>query len=298
MLKIKIYILLLAFCSLQGLFSQDLLNLLEAESTSSGYVPATFKMTRIGFGHSTEVRPKNVLEVFVANRFWNLPTDRSQSFVSDRMSSRIALEYSISDRLTYGIGATTFDGLFDSFLKYRVALQQKGGEGWPVTITLFQNASYDSSGIPNDQVADDFSDRLSFTSQILISKRFNKNFSFQLSPTLVNRSLGLAAEDPNTFFALGGGGRYKLGAHLSFVSEYYYLFNDLNSSETFNPISFGVNWELGDLMLQFMLTNSFFMVEDAFITRTRNNFNFRNPNLNFGFNATYVIHLKKKLKND
>jgi hypothetical protein len=296
MLKIKVGILFLAFCSSQSLFSQDLLNLLDAESTNDGYVPATFKMTRIGFGHSTEVRPKNVLEVFVANRFWNLPTESSQSFVADRISSRIALEYSISDRLTYGVGATTFDGLFDSFLKYRLAVQRGGDKGLPVTVTLLQNASYDSSAIPNNLIADDLSDRLSFTSQILISKRFNKNFSFQLSPTLVNRSLGLTADDPNTFFALGAGGRYKLGAHLSFVSEYYYLLNEVKSTETFNPISFGVNWELGDLMLQFMLTNSFFMVEDAFITRTRNNFNFRNPNLNFGFNATYVIHLKKKLK--
>ena len=295
MSKINIGILLVVFCGLQNMHGQDLLSILDNESQDNQYVPATFKMTRIAFGHSTEVRPRNVLEVFVANRFWNLPSEQSQSFIADRMSTRFALEYSLSDRLTFGVGTTTFDGLFDSFLKYRVALQQKG-DGWPFTVTLFQNASYDSSPIANQAIADDFSDRLSFTSQILVSRRFSKNFSLQLSPTLVNRTLGLTNEDPELIFAVGAGARYKLGAHLSVVSEYYHVFNTLESAQTFAPVAFGVNWELGDLMLQFMLTNSFFMVEDSFITRTRNNFNFRNPNLNFGFNATYVIHFKNKLK--
>ena len=297
MSKISVAFLVWALGACINTYAQDLLSILDGETKDTKYVPATFKMTRIAFGHSTEVRPKNVLEVFVANRFWDLPRDRSQSFVADRMSSRIALEYAISDRLTFGAGATTFDGLFDGFLKYRLALQKPSGEGWPVTITLFQNSSYDSSAIPNNTVADDYSDRLSFTSQILISKRFSKNFSLQLSPTLVNRTLGLSDEDPTSIFALGFGARYKLGGHVSVVSEYYARFNELESIETFSPVAFGVNWELGDIMLQFMLTNSFFMVEDSFITRTRNNFNFRSPNLNFGFNATYVIHFNNKLKN-
>ncbi len=296
MKKSNLILLVLALLCSQGICSQDLLNLLDGQQENDvQYAPSAFMMTRIAFGHSTEVRPKNVLEIFVANRFWNTPAERSQSFVADRMSSRIALEYALSDRLTFGAGATTFDGLFDSYLKYRVAIQRP--DGWPFTMTLFQNASYDSSPIADQTISDDFSDRLSFTSQLLLSKRVSKNFSFQLSPTLVNRSLGLIDTDPTTFFVLGVGARYKLGPHVSFVSEYYHLFNDVDSTTTYNPIAFGVNWELGDLMLQFMLTNSWFMVEDSFITRTPNNFNFRNPNLNFGFNATYVIHFKNKLKN-
>lgn len=296
MLKTRLVLSLLTLWAIQNLNSQDLLSILDGETTDSNYVPSTFKMTRIAFGHSTEVRPKNVMEVFVANRFWNLPLEQSQSFIADRMSTRFALEYSFSDRFTYGIGATTFDGLFDSFFKYRIATQ-KSNDGWPFTITLFQNVSYDSSPIANTAILDDFSDRVSFTSQVLLSKRFSKNFSFQVSPTLVNRGLELSPEDPELIFSIGAGARYKLGSHLSIVSEYYHVFNEIESTQTFAPVAFGVNWELGDIMLQFMLTNSFFMVEDAFITRTRNNFNFRNPNLNFGFNATYIIHFKNKLKN-
>ncbi|MEM7382600.1 MAG: DUF5777 family beta-barrel protein, partial [Bacteroidota bacterium] len=87
------------------------------------------------------------------------------------------------------------------------------------------------------------------------------------------------------------------GGHVSVVSEYYYTTNPIESFDTYGPFALGVNWELGDVMLQFMLTNAVNMVEDAFIAQTRNNFNFRNPNLNFGFNATYIIHFKRGLKN-
>ncbi|MDC8005881.1 DUF5777 family beta-barrel protein [Aureisphaera galaxeae] len=278
--------------------SQDLLEILDNEQKSEiGYVPATFKMTRIAFGHSTETRSKGVLEVFAANRFWNTPEPRSQSFAADKLSTRIALEYGISDRLSMGIGGTTFDGLFDGYLKYSLFNQQGGDDPFPFNITLFQGGSYNSSGIPNPAINDDFNDRLSFTSQILISRRVSSNFSVQVAPTYVHKSLGLTTEDPNNFFAMGFGARYKLGLHVAVVSEYYATFNPIESFNTYGPFALGVNWELSDVQLQFMLTNAVNMVEDTFITQTRNNFNFKNPNLNFGFNATYVIHFNNALRN-
>lgn len=288
-------ILLLGSCHLSR--SQNLLDILEKEQKdSTGYITPAFKMTRIAFGHSTEVRGKNILEVFIANRFWNLPTERSQSFGADKMSSRIALEYGLSDRLSFGIGATTFDGLFDSYLKYKLISQKKGIQSTPFNITLFQGTSYNSNSIPNPVVSDAFLDRLSFTTQVLISRKISSDFSFQIAPTYIHKGLNISGEDPQNFFAIGVGARYKIGPHLSIVSEYYKTFNPIESFDTYGPFALGVNWEIGDVLLQFMLTNSRNMVEDTFITQTRNNFNFRNPNLNFGFNATYVIHFNNSLK--
>ncbi|WP_420601605.1 DUF5777 family beta-barrel protein [Flagellimonas sp.] len=57
-----------------------------------------------------------------------------------------------------------------------------------------------------------------------------------------------------------------------------------------------VIWELGDVLPQFMFTNASSIVESSFILGTRNNFNFKNPNLNFGFNFTYIIRFNRKLK--
>lgn len=292
-----LFIYLLTLGSIYCSFSQNLMDILEKEQQDTlGFIPATFKMTRVAFGHSTEVRSKGVLEIFVANRFWNLPTDRSQSFAADRMSSRFALEYGLSDRLSFGVGATTFDGLFDGYLKYKLLTQKKGSNPSPFNITIFQGSSYNSSAIANPLVKDDFVDRLSFTSQLLISRKISSDLSFQIAPTFVHRGLRFSSEDDPNFFALGFGTRYKIGPHLSIVSEYYKTFNPIESVDTYGPFALGVNWEIGDVLLQFMLTNARAMVEDSFITQTRNNFNFKDPNLHFGFNATYVIHFKNRLK--
>lgn len=287
---------LLLLASIQNAVAQDdLLEILNKEQKDTvSYVSPAFKLTRVAFGHSTEVRSKGVLELFTATRFWNLPGDRSQSFAADKMTTRIALEYGISNRLSFGFGGTTFDGLFDGYLKYNLVSQNK--EKLPFNITLFQGASYNSSGFPNPVIADDFSDRLGFTTQVLVSKRLSHKFSFQLAPTFVHKSLGVPAADDHNFFALGFGARYKLGPHLALVSEYYRTFNPINAYDTFDPFAIGVNWEVGDILIQLMLTNTRNMVEDTFITQTRNNFNFKDPNLHFGFNATYVFHLSNKLK--
>ncbi len=283
------------------LFAQsDLLDILEKEHKDTvNFTSATFKMTRIAIGHSTETRKKGILEVFVANRFWNTGADRSQSFFADRMSARIALEYGLSDRLSTGFGGTTFDGLFDGYFKYKLVRQTTDKKGGPFNMTILQSASYNSNSFGSIYGEREISsnNRLSFTSQLLISRKFSSNFSLQIAPTFVHRGVVLSNEDPKNHFAVGFGARYKLRNHLSLVSEYYYNTNKIKSFDNYNPFVLGVNWEQGDVMLQFMLTNAVNFVEDAFITGTRNNFNFRSPNLNFGFNATYVIHFKRGLKN-
>lgn len=291
--RIAFVLLFVSVCSQSA--AQDLLEILENEQQDTvTFVDATFKTTRIAFGHSLETRQKGILEVFVSNRFWDRPVSSSQSFMADKVNARIALEYAITDRLSTAIGASTWDGRFDTYFKYRLLQQQKGI--MPISLTLFQNASYYSIGIPNPYIEDDFMDRMAFTTQALIGAKVNRELSLQIAPTFIYRGLQYYPEDPTEHFAVGFGGRYKLGNHVSFVSEYYAVINKMKSRDTYGPFALGVNWELGDIMLQFMLTNSPYTVEDAMITQTRYNFNFRNPNLNFGFNFSYIIHTRKGLK--
>ncbi len=294
---ILIMLALLAF-AFTAEAQKGLLDILEKEQkdTLPQYTSATFKTTRITYGHSVETRKKGILEVFVANRFWNTPELRSQKFGVDKINVRIALEYAWSDRLSTGFGGSTWDGLFDGYLKYRLIRQRNDSKGVPFNITIFQNASYNSSALNLPYFNDSFSGRLSYTSQILLARKFNSKFSLQLAPTFVHKGLGGDSGETKNHFALGFGGRYKLSNHVSLVSEYYTVFNPIESTDTYGPFGLGVNWEIGDVMLQFMLTNAPSMVEDSFITRTRNNFNFKNPNLNFGFNFTYIIHFNRKLK--
>lgn len=294
----KLFIILLSMAIGSLANAQDLLDILDSEQPDTPkYTTATFKFSRITFGHSVETRKNGTLDAFVSTRFWDTPADRSQSFFAERMSARIALEYGISDRLLAGVGGTTFDGRFDGFLKYKLLRQRSDCKGAGISMSVFQNASYFSEGLAYSGGFDaERSNRMSFTTQLLIAKKFSPKLSLQLSPTFIHRGLVYEAGDTQNHFALGLGGRYRLGRHVFFVSEYYYVANPIESVDTYGAFSLGVNWELSDVMLQFMLTNTQSMVEDAFIADTRNNFNFKAPNLNFGFHFTYTFHLKKALK--
>ncbi len=278
-------------------WSQDLLQSLENEFPDSTYHgQATFKTTRIGLGHSVETRKAGSLEISANSRFWNIP-QRTQGFLADRMSTRFGLSFAFSDRFTLGTGVTTFDGIFDGYAKYRLLQQVGQGKGSPVALTLLQNASVRTNPNRTINQSDSFSDKLSFTTQLLVARKFTRNFSLQVSPTFIHRNSSLSDADPTNHFAVGFGGRYRIGGHISVTSEYFYLANPVESIQTFDAFSIGLNWELTDLILQFNLSNAPNIAEDAFITQTRNNFNTRDGNLFFGFNATFVLHLRQnKLK--
>ena len=165
----------------------------------------------------------------------------------------------------------------------------------------FQNAdisTWSTSGSGNAAAnlygGNSSSSSYAFTSQALIARKFNPDLSIQITPTFIHRAATSLTNDTNNQFAIGFGGRHKIGGHASVVSEYFYVANPIKSIQTYNAFMVGVNWELSHLLLQFHVTNARNYAEDTFITQTTNNFNFNDPNLHFGFNATFVLHTKKK----
>ncbi|SHJ40659.1 DUF5777 family beta-barrel protein [Aquimarina spongiae] len=294
--NIYIFFIVLVYFG-NGMQAQSLLDELnESYTDPPQFESAVFKSSRISIGHSTKTLQKGVLEIGARNRFWNVADADIQSFVADKMSTRFSLEYGVNDRFTFGLGGTTLDGIFDGFLKYKLVRQQK--KGFPFTITLLQNSAYQSErpSIGDVHKSSTFGDKLSFTSQLLMSRKITSQFSLQLSPTFLHRASSNFEEDPNNHFALGIGGRYKVGGHISIVSEYYHLFNPLESRDTYNAFALGVNWELSDVMLQFQMTNAQGVEEHNFITQTPNNFNFNDGNFVFGFTAIFILHTRNGLK--
>lgn len=281
-------LILIPLCS----FSQSLLDKLEKEPLdTTQYVMSTFKGTRISIGHSIETRKKNTLEVSFMSRYWNTPEETSNAFIADLMCTRYGLDYGVSDNFTIGLGAGAPNGIFDAYLKHRLVQQRVDNSGIPFGVTLLQVGTYRTRSIVGIENRDAFSDKLAFTTQLLIARKFSRNFSFQISPTFVHRTSSKFGIDPHNHFAVGFSPRYKLSNHVSMVSEYYYVANPLKSVTTFGAFALGVNWELSDLLLQFKMTNNMIFNEDGFITQTIKNFNTRDGNFFFGFHATYHIQL-------
>lgn len=304
MIKNKFLCTILFLSMIQVIHAQDLLKALEAEAVEQSQPTiATFKGTHISIGHSVETRKKGVLEISSMNRFWNRPipdSEPTQTFVADKWNSRVGLDYGVLDRFTVGAGYSTDNRSVDVFGKYRLFYQRDSGKTFPFSITLFQGGVYrekSSIRLPlyeGSSMEKEVSskDKFAATTQVLIARKISRNFSLQIAPTYVYRAEdGVVANESAHHFALGFGARYKVSNHVSIVSEYYYVPNPVDFVDTYGPFSLGANWELSDVLLQFKLTNARDFVEDQFIIKTGNNFNFRDGNLHFGFHATYFIQL-------
>ncbi|MFK5949872.1 MAG: DUF5777 family beta-barrel protein [Methylococcales bacterium] len=93
---------------------------------------------------------------------------------------------------------------------------------------------------------DHFSSRITYVNQFLIARKFNKNLSLQLTPTVIHKNLVPTVLDLNDLFAIGIGGRYKFTKRIALTAEYHYSLRfPRNETEYNDPLSIGVDIETG-----------------------------------------------------
>lgn len=289
---ITLFFLLPTLCFAQ----EDLLKeLQQSEEGKSDYVSATFKGSRLVNGQSVETRHKRELEFIFAHRFGRINDGIYELFGLDQAYVRIGLEYGITDRLSAGFGRNSVDKTMDTYLRYKVLRQTLGG-GMPVSITAFSNAAVKTAPKKEDAGYDiQVQDRMSYTTQVLIARKFSPAFSLQLMPTLVHRNrVANQTTENNDEFALGVGGRLKVSRSVSLNSEYYYRFDVPAGNPYYNALGFGVDIETGGHVFQLVLTNTRGLTERAFISETDGNF--FAGDLHLGFNVTRTFQFKEARK--
>ena len=216
-------------------FGQDLLDILDNETPKTeNIVTATFKGTRILNGHSIENRKDKELEFIISHRFGRVNLGFDELFGLDQSNIRFALEYGFNDNLTIGLGRSSFEKTYDSFLKYSLLKQKNGENSFPFAVSLFGSVAvktlkdYD----PSDKRT--FAESLFYVGQVLIARKVSPSFSYQITPTYVHRNSVRINADPHDIFALGFGTRMKLSKRVSFNSEYYVTFNESKSIDARN----------------------------------------------------------------
>ena len=273
----------------------DLMSLLEDSSkTDAGYTTATFKSTRIMNGHSTERMTEGILDVRISHRFGTLNSGGYEFFGLDQSNIHLGLEYGILDWLMAGIGRGSFEKTYDAFAKFSILRQSSGTRVMPVSISLLTSAAYKSIKISDISVPDDFSSRLSYTGQLLVSRKMNQWLSFQISPTLIHYNYVLDQSDPSNLMAIGAGGRVRLSKRASLNAEYYLLADDNPQifGPVYNPLSVGFDIETGGHVFQLIFTNSVAMIEKSFIGETTGKW--ADGDIHFGFNISRVFKLKDR----
>jgi hypothetical protein len=288
--------LLLAGLAVPTAYAQDdLLRQLDQpkEDAPTELVDATFKSTRLINGHTVQTPGEGTLVFLFSHNFGTLNSGAYQFFGLDNAEIRLALEYGITDRLEVGVGRSSLDKTFDGFLKYKAIQQTTGAHAIPVSVTLFSSAALASLRFA-DNYDRSMGQRLAYTYQALIARKFSTDLSLQLMPTLVHRNLVMNEGESNDIYALGGGGRYKLSKRMSLNAEYYYLISKYAADNFRNSLGVGVDIETGGHIFQLHITNSKGMIEKQFVGETTGNF-FKGD-LFFGFIVSRNFTVKQRAR--
>jgi hypothetical protein len=272
----------------------DLMKELEQnEKKEVELIEQTFKGTRLVNGQTVETKGAGELEFIFAHRFGAVNTGAYNLFGLDEAYVRLGLEYGITNRLGAGFGRNSVDKTMDGYLRYKALAQSKGVKNIPVTVTAFANAAIRTSPRKEDATYDITTrDRMSYTGQLLIARKFNSVLSLQLMPTIVHKNTVDKTIENNNTFALGVGGRLKVSRSIALTSEYYYRVNTPANDPYYNSLGFGIDIETGGHVFQLVMTNTRGLTERAFLTETTGDF-FKG-NIHLGFNVTRTFQVKKR----
>lgn len=288
--------LLLAFGIMQAR-AQDssLLKMLDdsiAANQQAKYVTGTFKGTRVINLHSVETPAQGVLLFMIMHRFGKINDGGYEFFGLDNATMRMGFDYGITNRLTVGIGRSTFEKTYDGYLKFKLLRQTEATGKIPVSVTALGGLAYNTLKYADKEYLD-ATYRTSYTLQLLIARKLTRNLSLQLAPTWLHYNLVPAVADKNDVFALGIGGRMKITRRASINLEYNYLpDNQVNSFKVYNSFSAGFDIETGGHVFQVHVTNSQGMVEPLYMGRTTGSWG--KGDIYFGFNISRSFNIAKK----
>lgn len=271
----------------------DLLSLLGEEATTE-YATASFKTNRVVNGHSLENTAAGVLDFKISHRFFPFNSNFEGFWGLDNANIRLGLDYGITDRLMIGYGRSSKgEKTVDGYLKYKILRQSTGKRNMPLTLAYYadiqlRTTKFTVTDPPREYY---FSNRLAYTHQLLVGRKFNDGFTLQLMPTLVHRNLVPTTEDKNDVLVMGVAGRIKLTKRVTINAEYYYVLPDqIVSTDYTNSLSLGFDIETGGHVFQLHVTNADLMNYKGFLTETTGKWF---DGLRFGFNISRVFTIVK-----
>jgi len=286
-------ILLFVIYSL-SVYSQDLDQIVGnlTDNNIPDYANAAFKGTTIVNGQSTEIPGHMDLQFNISHRFGAINQGIYTLFGIDQGTTRLGFEYGLKDIVGLSIGRSTYEKTYDGAVKVKILRQQTGAKNIPVTVSLYQAVYIKTLKWEEPDRENLFSSRLSYATQMLISRKFSRNLSLQITPSFVHKNLVPTPEDQNNIFAIGAGGRYKLTKRFSINGEYYLLMPGKTADDFSNSLGLGFDIESDGHVFQIMATNSQLMFARGYITETEGKWS--EGDIFFGFNIYRVFHTGKK----
>jgi hypothetical protein len=293
MKKIMFYLLLFPLF----VFSQDdLLGELNEGIVEDSKVISVFKSLKVVNFESTKLANKEDFYLVISHRFGTVKNGIDDLFGLDQAVTQFKFIYGVNEWLNIGVARSSNQKKYGVHAKYRLKHQEKNG--FPVSIVGYNLITANTALKDNVYPNINFEDRLSFTSQLLISRKINNNLSLLLAPSYLHENLATRSfgeengftefyDEENNQFALGFGGRYKVSKRISINVDYGLHLNRNENSVYNNPLSIGADIETGGHVFQVHFTNAQAMFEEGFITQAQGDW--LDGDFFFGFNLVRVF---------
>jgi len=230
----------------------------------------------------TVVSPyKGSLNLLINHRFGSMENGISDIFgIYGGANTRLGLEYGITDRIMVGIGTTQDYKLQDVEWKYAI-LEQTRSNSMPIGLSYYGNVVIDARSDDNfgPEESYKFIHRMSYFTQLIVSRKFSNVFSFQVAPEFAYYN-GVDQSMDNVNFGTSFGGRAKVWGNKSIIVEYDLPFT---KHEAFDPKpNLGVGFEIGTATHAFQI----FVSNYHDIVYQRNLVYNENSKFQIGFNIT------------
>ncbi|MDQ7959997.1 DUF5777 family beta-barrel protein [Flavobacterium lindanitolerans] len=261
---------------------EDLLSQLDSTQVQDTYATAAFKGLQVITLQSTKMPAKKEFYFVVSHRFGTVKGGISEFFGFDDATTKIGGIYGLTDWLAVSGSRHTLSKVYETSVKYRLARQS---DLFPFEIVGYNTLDINSLLKKDDYPKIEFSDRLTYITQLIVSRKISERLSLELVPSYIHKNLYNPEIENDNQFALGYGGRMKISKRLSVNLEYAYNFNKPDFYK--NPLSVGLDVETGGHIFQLLFTNSQSMTESGYLTSATGDWG--KGDFFFGFNLYRVF---------
>lgn len=283
-----IIIITLSLLSITTQAQDDLLNELnnETKNTKQFDLPA-FKAMQIGNLQSTKIADKGDLYLIVSHRFGTFKNGIDDFFGLDQANTKIQLAYSFWEGIQLSFSRDSFEKTYSGTAKVRLTKQSNQ---FPLNIVGYASADINSEIKKANYPSLKFGDRMTYTAQLLVSRRISKKLSLEIAPSFVRQNLqdlNFTGARTHNQILMGLGGRMKVSKRMSINLEYAYNFSKHENSKYNNPLTLGIDIETGGHVFQLLFSNARGSNDGAFLTKAQGDWS--TGDISFGFNVVRVF---------
>lgn len=258
-IKMRKFFGFMFMCLITGnLFAQeDLLSELDTVKSNEKQIEiAAFKGLQIANMQSTKLAAKGEWYMLVSHRFGDLSNGFDNFFGLDEAMTKFGGIYGVTNWFSFGASRQTHNKIYELTAKYKMANQEVNG--FPLTIVGYNTMDINTALKESQYPLIAFSDRLAFSTQLLISRKVNDKFSVEMGFINIYKNLYDDTLEQQNTFSTAAGMRYKVAKRLSLNLEYAYRINAKteNSNPYHNPLTVDLDIETGGHIFQLVVSNS------------------------------------------